>query len=216
MTVFDDQYFVSIMPFGDDQLYLKPDEKTFNRRYTYKKMDQGGAPLFFENAFKERDIRDGKSHPITSVLMNGSNLLVNNAIRDKLKFKDIQGMQLYPAIYIDDDFKWHEEHWFLNFYEAIDCWDRDTSTIESYDDEDEDEDDDDPIELDSEVIRYRLDADILDKIPEERRLMFKMGGALKSYIFVHQKVVDLFKDCDAVGVRFIKVSEFKEGDQFRA
>ena len=215
MTVYDECYYILQRPHGDEQLFLSPDKKTFNRRYTYMKMDQGGGPLFFENGFKERDASEGKSFLTTNVLMNGSNFLVDDAIRDKLKFKDIWGMQPYLAIYVDDDGKWHENYWFLNFYETVDCWDRKHSILDIDEDDDDEDDDEDSIELDPEIMQYRLDADILNAIPEEKRLMFKMGGASKLYIFVHQKVVDIFKECNAIGVRFVKVSEFKEGDQFR-
>lgn len=207
---FDEEYYIARRPADEGQLYLKPDAKTFNRRYGYTKLTQGEAPLFFENAFKDKDKKSGKKRSLTNVLIDSPNLLVDNEARDKLKFLEIDGLQIYPAVYIDDDIKWHENYWFLNFYKELDCWDRKLSVVEI----DDDDDDDDDIDLDAEIIKYRLNSDILSQIPKEHRLMFKMGGATKAYIFVHQDVVDIFTNVNATGVRFFKVSEFEEGDQF--
>ncbi len=74
---------------------------------------------------------------------------------------------LYPAVYIDDENNWHDNYWFLNFYEELDCWDRKLSVIGEDDDEHE-----------SAVYQYYLDAKILDGIPEEKRLLFIMGGQM--------------------------------------
>ncbi len=142
------------------------------------------------------------------MLFDGTSLLISDSLREKLKFYDISGLQIYPAVYIDDDQHWHEDRWFMNFYQEVDCFDRKLSTIEIEEEEEEDDDDD------ADVIKYHLDPLILNEIPEEKRWMFKMGGATVDYMFIHQKIADLFSTCQANGVIFLKVSEFKEGDQF--
>ncbi|WP_163831826.1 hypothetical protein [Spartinivicinus ruber] len=179
MNIYNEQYYITIRPINDNQLYLKPDKKTEHRDYDFRKLQPGGAPLFLENGTKEKDKRLGKQRHLTDVLMEGSNLLVNDNIRNHLVLSSIKVMQLYPAIYIDDD------------------------------------DEDDDIDYDAEVTQYYLDDKVLDEIPEHQRLMFKMGGATKAYIFAHQVVVDFFTSRKISGVRFMKVSTFKEGDQFR-
>ena len=203
---FNEQYFIAFGSFGENQLHIKADKKTFNRDYGLVKLDEGGAPLFFKNAFAEKDKKRGVKKPISDVLFDGASLLISDSLREKLKFYDISGLQIYPAVYIDDDQHWHEDRWFMNFYQEVDCFDRKLSIIE-IDDEDEEDDD-------ADVIKYHLDPLILDEIPEEKRLMLKMGGATVDYVFVHQKIVDLFSTCQVNGVRFLKVSEFEEGDQY--
>ena len=213
MSTFNDQYYIVRSPFGDDQLFLKPDRKTSKRNYEFTQLRIGDAPLFFQNGFRDEDIASGVNHPITDVLMDGANLVVNDSIRDKLKLFGINGFQFYPSVYIDDSSNWHEDRWFMNFYEKLDCWDRKLSTIKVL--EPDDDDDEDELELDAIVKKYCLDDNLLDKIPEEKRLMFKMGGASKEYIFIHQKVADSFTQSGVTGVRLFKVADFKEGDQFR-
>ncbi len=123
-------------------------------------------------------------------------------------------MQIYPSVYIDDDNNWHEDYWFLNFYEELHCLDKKKSKILTIDYSDEEDDDLDEEDDDLEVVEYRLDSRILGGIPEEKRLMFKIGGTNIDYIFIHQKLVDIFMKRKFTGIRFLPVSTFKEGDQF--
>lgn len=179
MNKYNEQYYIARKPFNDNQLHIKADRKTAERDYFYKKMVLGEAPLFFENSYKEEDKDKGIKRSITDVLLDSSDLLVCNKIRNELIQYEIDGMQFYPSVYIDDDNNWNENYWFLNFYEEFHYWDKNQSIVDI--DEDDDEDDD------IEVFKYSLDAQKLDKIPEERRLMFKMSGATVAYIFVHHR-----------------------------
>lgn len=206
MKKYDEVYYIAKKPFGENQLYIKADLKTAERGYHYKKVPLGEAPFFFQNSYKEEDKKKGNKWALTEVLLVGSNLLVCDKIRDELKTYEIEGMQLYPSVYIDDENNWHENYWFLNFYEDFYYLDKNQSIVDI--DEDDDEDDD------IEVFKYSLDVQKLNQIPEERRLLFKMGGATDAYIFVHQKIVDFIINNNFKGVRFFKVSEFEEGDQY--
>jgi len=204
MTAYDECYYILQRPHGDDQVCAVADQKTANRGYHYRQLQAGESPLFFENGYRDKD---KNAWPVTNMLVTGPGFLVTNAIREKLKFLNIDNMQIYPAVYIDDADTWHENYWFVGFYEELDCWDRQRSTV----DIDEDDDEDDDVDVD----KYCLDAGVLDAIAEENRLMFKMGGSSMNYIFVHQRIIDLFNECNMDGARFFKVSDFKEGDQFR-
>ena len=201
---YNEQYYIAEQPPGDDQIYLKPDKRTANRGYHYKQLPQGDNPLFFMNGYREKD---NNRWPIPHILMDGGDLIVIDDIRNELKKYDIDGMQLYPAVYIDDHDKWHENYWFLNFYQELDCWDRERSIYHR----DIDVDPDSYAEVD----KYYLDEKILDPIPEERRLMFRVGDTSMGHIFIHQKIVDFIIKNKFTGVRFFKVSDFKEGDQYR-
>ncbi|MEZ8240497.1 hypothetical protein AB6C73_18715, partial [Vibrio splendidus] len=59
----------------------------------------------------------------------------------------------------------------------LDCWDRSKS---NYEQEDPDGD--------PHVIKYHLDVEVLDKIKESDRLIFKMGGDDLSPFIVHDKI----------------------------
>jgi len=120
---------------------------------------------------------------------------------------DIDGMQLYPAVYIDDDDHWHDNYWFLTFYEKYIYWDKKRSQFITIDETDD--------QHDAEVDSYCLDETKLQGIAEERRLIFKMGGVGDPYVFVHQKIVDFLMANQCKGIRFFKTCEFEEGDQFK-
>ncbi|WP_163831825.1 imm11 family protein [Spartinivicinus ruber] len=185
MTNYNEQYYILDTFYNDNQLHITADNKTSNRNYEYEKLVPSGVPLFFENSFKDKEKALGRKRLLTDVLFDGSSLVVVYKIHDFLKMFSTKGMQLYPAIYIDDDTNWHENYWYLNFFEKLDCWDRKLSVLETFDDEDDD--------FDAEIRKYYLDKKVLDAIPEEQRYLFKMGGATESYIFAHERLVDIFK-----------------------
>jgi len=117
---------------------------------------------------------------------------------------------VFPAVYIDDNDNFHEDYWYFGFYKELDCLDIDKSDIEHIDFDDEDIDDEDEVRL--EVNKYYLNNHILNSIKEESRLLFKIAKCSKKYVFIHQKLVDVFKN--ESGVRFIKVADFEEGQQY--
>lgn len=205
MNKYNDDYYIMFMPHGDEQIYVKPNVQTAKRKSHYEKLTIGGAPLFFENSYREED---KNQWPITDVLVDTSGFLAPQRSYDMIKRLEIQYLQLAPAVYVDDDDKYHEHFWYFGFYNEINCLDIVNSTIESVDYDDEDD------EQRLEVFKYSLNEESLDLIEEEKRLMFKIGGCSKKYIFVHKKIVEMFKNDS--GIRFIKVAHFEEGLQHRA
>ncbi len=207
MNKYNEEYYIAFEPKGDNQPYVIADKKTTERGYHYKKVPLGGLPFFFYNRNKEKDRRNGKKWPITEILETGGDFLVNDFIRDEVIQYDIDGMQLYPSVYIDDDDNWHENYWFLNFYETFVYWDQGRSEIVTIDENDD--------KYGAEIDKYCLDEKKLFGIPEEKRLIFKMSGVGDPYVFFHQKIVDFLMTNNCRGIRFFKVSEFEEGDQFK-
>ncbi|MBL4898701.1 MAG: hypothetical protein JKX76_03520 [Colwellia sp.] len=210
MSKYDQEYFIMFLPAGDEQIYLKPNSQTAKRKYHYKQLTPGEAPLFFQNSYRDED---KNQWPITNVLVDMSGLLVTPPIHDEIKNNTIDFMQTYPAVYVDDKGNYHEEYWYIGFYDELQCLDVKSSTIETIDFDEDDEDDDDEERL--EVEKYSLDEGVLDAIKEENRLMFKIAGCSKKHIFVHSKIVDIFGKNNATGIRFLNVASFEEGDQFR-
>ena len=151
-------------------------------------------------------------HVLPSILFDAPIPIVNNQIRDKLKYFDFVNMQLYPAVYIDDEEHYHENYWCMNFWGELDCIDREKSVFSKSSQE---ELLSDPLADDLAVKQYSLSAKVLDEIPEEDRLIFKIGGDDMGYVFIHQKIADIFKKENATGVKLYKVSEYKKGMQFR-
>ena len=207
MSKYNEQYYIIEKPFGENSLYIKADQKTANRGYHYKKTPFGEAPFFFHNSYKDRDKQEQIRRQLTDIIVHGSGLLINNQVRDELKYLEVDGMQIYPSVYIDDDNEWHEDYWYLSFYEDLNCLDKENAEI----DMDDFDDDDDDVE----VSKFSLADDALDKIPEERRLLFKIGGVNMPYIFIHRKIADLFIQKGYTGFRFFTIADFYEGIQFR-
>lgn len=209
MISYSDQYFIMCLPQGDGQIYLKPTVITASKKYHYRLVPPGGSPLEFGNAYRDED---KNKWPIPDVLVDTSGALIPKKIYDIVKSYKVHGMQLCPSVYVDDDGKRFDQFWYLGFYEELYCLDKDNSTIQEFDfdgDDDDEEDEDERLE----VYRYVLDSRILDPIPLESRLVFKMGGCSDKYIFVHKKIVDIFVAEKVTGVRFIKTSDFEEGMQ---
>ncbi|MFT5085268.1 MAG: hypothetical protein ACI9Y1_003326 [Lentisphaeria bacterium] len=179
---------------------LAEDDKTFNRNYSFEAQVPGSPPLFFSNSYKEKFKKRGWPilNPLPEVLFNGVNLLVSKDIKEELSKFSIPHLHPHPAVYIHDDGEWHENYWFLTFVDEFDCWDRKTSKYLG-DDFDPDEDDD------FEVLKFRLNQDLLDSTPLEGRLLFKMGRTSTGMITCHESIKHLF-DCS--GVELERVSDY--------
>ena len=205
MSKYDDQYYIVSKAFDENTLYLTALQKTANRDYEYTKMEFGQEPLFFENAYKDRDIKENIYRPIQKSHMNMNFVLVNDEVRDLLKNKIINGFQLYPAVIIDDKEDYHEGFWFFNIYEDSDYLDLNACVIDDYDPD-----------ADDHVIRqYSLNEKLLDSIDEEQRLIFRPSYTNIGYTIVHQKIVDIFTQLNIDNIKFYKLSEWKKGMQFR-
>lgn len=198
---YDNDYYIPLATY-EDKIYVKPLQKTADRDYILEKLIFGEEPLFFENSNKEAGIR----HIVPDILFDGANMIVKGHIRDFLKEFETPGMQLYPAIYIDDNENWHDDYWLLNFYDSLDCWDRNNSIYEP-------EPPDSPIDPD--IRKFSLDNQVLDKIPKEQRLVFRMGGSSEAFIFMHQDIVDFLRKINSSGVRFFRISEFECSFEFK-
>ncbi|MEQ3531439.1 DUF1629 domain-containing protein [Pseudoalteromonas sp. XMcav11-Q] len=208
---YDDDYYIIVLNFSEETLYLTPLQKSADRNFEFERLVWGQEPLFFENGYKDEDLKSGVKRAIPSVMLDTTIPIISRNIWEKLKFFDFKGMQFYPAVYIDDDGHYHEQYWCMNFWERLDCLDRKRSkfsktTLKKLKLN--------PDADDLTTYKYSLDSDVLDKIPEEERLIFKMEPDDMGYVFVHQKIADIFFEEKATGVNLVKVSDFEEGMQF--
>lgn len=207
MSCFNDQYYICAIPCGEEQVFAGKNPRTASGRYWYTKQAVGDPPLYFHNSNKEYNLIDGERWPITSVLFYMNSFLVNACVYEELKAFVSLGLQFHPAVYIDDDDVWHENFWFLVFHEGLDCWDQGKSEVSSAE----------VVRSDGSVRLARLksislDDNVLGKISEVERLMFVLGGASNHHVLFHQKIVDIFERNEFSGARFLKVSDFEDGD----
>jgi hypothetical protein len=195
---YNDEYFFIRKPSFDESLpQLLADDTTSMLGYSFEAL-RAGAPLIFTNALRERYTKKRIRENIGEVLFEGSELVVSGRIRSKLLDLNVPHLHPYPAIYIDDQERWHEDHWFLTFTERFDCWSRSESVFEGK-----------PIEGAGmklfDVMQYRLDKYLFDKTPLNKRLLFKMGGAIDAFITVHTSIAALFA---APGVDLQKITDY--------
>jgi hypothetical protein len=202
---YNNDYFIVFAEKEENKMRVDIHDKSMQRRYLGVQLEFN-EPLFFEPGFQELLAKKNITSVKADVMFSGASFIMNNKVREAIKQFDLHGMQLYPAILVEEDENWDESYWYLNIWERLDCWDRDKSI---YDPIEEDEE-----ESDTTIDRYYLDAEVLDKIPEEQRLIFRMGGEAGGEILFHESLVNIFRKNKFTGMRFFKVSEFEEGDQF--
>ncbi len=201
MSSYEEQYYIlKKRAFRKKILSLRADENTGRRHHTYEKLDYGDGPVFFENGYAGE-----VPFYLTNVQMDGIYPVVSEDIASMLKKFDIDGFQLFPAIIIDDNRKWHEDFYFFNFYSPLDCVDFEHSEVDEY-------------EADAkcnEVIKYKLKDKILDNIDEENRLIMKLDRVEGGALIFHEKVVTLLSEFEIEAIRFFKLSEYELGMEFR-
>lgn len=202
MSVYDDDYYLIRMDVDDERIpYLKPDENSAPRRFLRNGPPPGSPPMIFFNADKEDNIRSGIVINTPPILFAGFDLVVHQDIRDKLLLTTVRDLYMHPAVYIDDRDKWHEDYWYLTFSKGIDCWDRETSEYNRGS----------PIPVGGEVLfevhSFRLDAKVLDNIQLEDRLLFMMGGAINSVVFVHKSLRSIFSAGGNCGAEIVAASK---------
>lgn len=90
-------------------------------------------------------------------------------------------------------------------YNHLDCLDYDNCVIRRYSKEDDFHN----------VRKYSLSREKLDPINEEDRLIFIPEKAQMGYTLVHKKIVDIFRKENVDTLKFIKVSDWEAGMQFR-
>lgn len=203
MKNYDQEYFF-IRKKDDDTLpSVTADENTVDRNYSFEPQPYGSAPfMFFDGgADYARKLGIVPSKEIPDILFNGTDLLVRNHIRDALIALDPPGLHIHPAVFVDAYKNWHEDYWYLAFPERFDCWDRKLSHFE-----------DDPLELGGfklySIYTYALDAAVLDQIPLNQRLLFKMGGTLDAFIVCHQDIAAIFRGNGNSGARLVSIPDY--------
>jgi len=204
MKTYDDEYYIVFDVYDDNTLYLTALQKSADRDPGHAWLTPGQEPLFFENSYKDDDIKDGKSRAILNAHMNMNSVLMSVEIREKIKDFNIDSVQIYPAVIIDDAGKYYDEYWYVNVFKRLDCLDYERCKIKKYK----------PDADSHRVKKYCLSTSVLDGIPEESRLIFKPEKTSQGYTFFHKKIVKIFKDAGVNNLNFFKVSEYEMGDEY--
>lgn len=194
------QYYIVRRAKGENVPILGTDEVTMQRNFSFERQPVGATPIVFRNHDRQNNLASGLKEFVAPILFHANNLVVRTSIRESLLDLDIPGMYMHPSIYIDDLDNWHEDYWYLTFTELFDCWDRTLSeTSESWVGSEDNKRYD--------VYDYVLDKDVMDRTPLEKRLLFKMGGAVDAPLFCHESIVGLFRREMPNGARFVLATD---------
>ncbi|MCC7596545.1 hypothetical protein IGS61_03535 [Janthinobacterium sp. FW305-129] len=197
-------YFLSEME--DERVpSLSPDDNTSDRNYNFEEFPIGSPPFVFFNGGREYNEKRGipSLKKVPSILFSGTDLLVTSSMREELLELDIPHLHMHPSVYIHDDGQWHEDYWYMTFTERFDCWSRVKSNYFK---------DAGPVSLGGfelyEVFDFCFDEELLNSIPQSKRLLFKMGGALNAFIVCHESILNIFKSGKVNGIEFTKVEDY--------
>jgi hypothetical protein len=154
-------------------------------------------------------LRLGKPIPRDPEMVDHHSLpqpVFSTRIAEVLEPLDLFGVQLVPA-----DVKVKEcdvrRYWVLHVYNEISCVDRQRSVLSI------DDDDGRVLGIDSLV----LDERVLERIPQEQRLLFVLEESISTCVF-HRSVVEriLALTPPPEGVRFIRVDRWNDSAGFQA
>ncbi|MGF1743061.1 hypothetical protein L4C34_18745 [Vibrio profundum] len=201
MKSLEEQYYILLdKPNRESFLELKGIKGAGSRHYTFKKLDYGDGPLFFENALK-----GNMPFYLSNVQMDGGIPVVSKDIAKEIERYNIEGFQLFPSIIISDDGQWHEDFYYFNLYKKVDCVDFFKSEVLGYD----------PNEmLGHDVVKYHLNNDVLNNINEESRLIIKLDNVFSRSVIVHEKIVNIFMKFNIDAFVLYKLSEYRQGMEF--
>jgi hypothetical protein len=206
MNTLEDEYYFICKPKGRDDLpSLKPDEATAEINYDFEALPLGQKPLKFVNAWHDDCRRQGIKTLVPPVLFDGTNMVIDGKHRMRLvRHGDIPNLHIYPAIYVDDEDRWHEDYWYLTFTDRFDCWDRKLSDYEQ---------DVPPVRLGGyefhQIYKHVFDVELMKRTPLEQRLLFKLGGTLDAFIVAHTSILTKFFGPPGVnGADYIRVSDY--------
>lgn len=204
--MFDNEYFILFRETDDNIPRLSIMNRSEDQLFEGGVLS--GAPLFFENSYRDEDIRLGRLERLTQVLFDGSDWIVTDSVKALLDELGADHIQLFPAVYVANNGSKFDQYWYVNFLRQTDCWDRDQSVYTPP------ADPSDPYDY-AEVKQYVLDSDVLADCSEAERQLFKMDGANVSYVFIHQYIWNLIKVLPELGVKAISVADYRRGAQYR-
>lgn len=201
MQDYDKEYYSISKPMRSPRLpSLVPDQNTEGRGFDTMAQPIGSGPFVSFNGRKDYNSENGIFSLAPSIMFAGSDLVVVDAIREKLLLAEIPNLSMHPAVYIDDKDVWHENRWFLTFTSEFDCWDREKSDYAK-----------NTVKVGGaelfDVYEFRLDSKVMAKTPLESRRLFKIGGTVDPQIFCHKSLSSIFSGNGESGVQLTNLED---------
>ncbi|MGF1743059.1 hypothetical protein L4C34_18735 [Vibrio profundum] len=203
MSKYNEQYYLVFENYDNNTLYLSTHDRSDYRNYEYTKLAYG-EPMFFENGYKEKDLKQGISRPIRKAHLDSTYPVVLDEVKVSLGDVENDNFQFYPSIIVDDHGEYHDNYWVFNVFKKLDVLNIQKCEIDDFD----------PADDVHAVDRYYLSDEKMINIPKEERLVFKPKFSDVSHIMIHESVVEVFNRHHVGTLNFVKVSDWVMGLQF--
>ena len=198
MSDLQTEYYVLDKPDQDGLPELSPDEDT-SQVLLKTILPILGKPLKFTNKWRDKYNQRGIKEVIDKILFYASDVLIEDEIYQTLKAHNILDVSYYPAEYVDDSGNLHENFWFMKVLKTRDCWCRKQSDYM----------DSSPSSTGKYYIeKIVLDENVLNQVPVEQRLIFKLGGSMIAYTLIHKSLVDVFLNAGVNPESFIPIKDY--------
>jgi len=205
MEGLDDSYYVmSVDGTRENYIFAVGDDETHALKYGTRHLEAGRA-MFFHNSDAEDWRRKGIKENIGDIIFHGYQFMIKKEIRDKLLKYPMQGVQYYPAVYTDIEGNNHYDYFFVNIYDKKGWCYIERSQLDQWAQESIDDGDKPGVES------IVLDFHKMLLVPEDERLMFRMGNIDMGEPIIHKKVKDIFEQFNLVDTRFFRVDEWEDG-----
>ena len=207
MNKYDESYYLMFPDYDNEyNNRIKPTKTTANRHWYYEELVDGGAPVSFIPKNQNINVMDSGFE----LLFSGYDFVVTDKLKDSINL-GLYGCKFYPALIQNSDASIIDNLWLLNIFKQLDCLDKKRSIFYMPEDGATDIE---GLSICPHVHIFRFNEEVLDKIPENERLIFQMDKTTISYTFLHEKIVSKLKKHNVLGVKFYKISEFESGDEF--
>ncbi|MHC6203421.1 imm11 family protein [Breznakiellaceae bacterium SP9] len=133
--------------------------------------------------------------PVIGDYFSQTESIVSEKIKDVLEPLKIKGIQLIPATVTSNKGAVYKNYYYIHIYRHIEAMDRETSKYEQRKNY-------------CSIERFNLDKKILESIPLEERLIFKLKESSTKKLY-HKSVVDAIMATNPEGVLFIKVEDWR-------
>ena len=198
MSNLQTEYYVLDKSDQDGLPELSPDEDT-SQVLLDTALPTLGKPLKFTNKWRDKYKQRGIKEVFDKILFYASDVLIEDEIYKTLKVRNILDVSYYPAVYVDDLGNLHENFWFMNVLKMRDCWCRKRSDYM----------DSSPSSTGKYYIeKIVLDENVLNQVPVEQRLIFKLGGSMIAYTLIHKSLVNVFLSVGVNPESFIPIKDY--------
>jgi hypothetical protein len=177
---YEHDYFVLKKVDEDKFPNLVPLKESASLRFN-RKLPEPGQSLEFHNKWREDNKQAGIKEEIGSILFNGFDVLVNDDIHTALKIESFYNVGFYPSTYIKDDGERLDHYYFLTVVNKIDAWCRTKSIYDA-----------DNVAIGNKyyINKIVLDEAVLNNIPLEQRLLFKLDASMLNVTLIHKTLLE--------------------------